>query len=168
MMTVTPVTSSSSSTTTAVSTGSPENTWLGHWASIRLRMVSRRTAGVKVEEYRLDPEDKDIRTSHHTPPQAAHTRKGHHISKAPQVTNIHSYPSWKFQNTTKEKSHCSPSRKAHAYTIWPDFWVGMVLVGNHRLFRIFEFPASETVSERFSSTVGFISISSSVFSLLKF
>ena len=44
MMTVTPVMSSSSSTATAVSTGSPENTWLGHWARIRLRMVSRRTA----------------------------------------------------------------------------------------------------------------------------
>ena len=54
MMTVTPVMSSSSSTATAVSTGSPENTWLGLWARIRLRIISRRTARVKVEENRLD------------------------------------------------------------------------------------------------------------------
>ena len=80
MMTVTPVMSSSSSTATVVSTGSPENNWLGHWARIRLRMISRRTARVKVEENRLDPEDKDIRTLGHTPPQAAHIRKGHHFS----------------------------------------------------------------------------------------
>ena len=86
MMTVTPTMSSSSSTATAVSMGSPENTWVGHWARIRLRMVSRRTAGVKVEEYRLDPEDKDVRTSGHTPPQAAHIRNGHRISKTPQLT----------------------------------------------------------------------------------
>ena len=31
-----------------VSPGSPENTWLGHWARTRLRMVSRRTARVKM------------------------------------------------------------------------------------------------------------------------
>ena len=62
MMTVTPVMSSSSSTATVVSTGSPENTWLGHWARIRLRTISRRTARVKEEEDRLDPEDKDGRT----------------------------------------------------------------------------------------------------------
>ena len=61
MMTVTPVMSSSSSTAPVVSTGSPENTWLGHWARTRLRMVSRRTARVKVEENRLDPVDKDVR-----------------------------------------------------------------------------------------------------------
>ena len=61
MMTVTPVMSSSSSTATVVSTGSPENTWLGHWARIRLRIISRRTARVKEEENRLDPEDKDVR-----------------------------------------------------------------------------------------------------------
>ena len=54
MMAVTPVMSSSSSTATAVSTGSPENTWLGLWARIRLRIISRRTARVKVEENRLD------------------------------------------------------------------------------------------------------------------
>ena len=69
MMTVTPVMSSSSSTATVVSTGSPENTCLGHWARIRLRMVSRRTARVKEEENRLDPEDKDVRTSGHTLPR---------------------------------------------------------------------------------------------------
>ena len=80
MMTVTPVMSSSSSTATGVSTGSPENTWLGHQARTRLRMVSRRTAKVKEEEDRLDPEDKDVRTSGHTPPPAAHIRRGHHIS----------------------------------------------------------------------------------------
>ena len=62
MMTVTPVVSSSSSTATVVSTGSPENTRLGHWARTRLRMLSRRTARVE-EENRLDPENKDIRTS---------------------------------------------------------------------------------------------------------
>ena len=62
MMTVTPVMSSSSSTATVVSTGSPENSWLGHWARIRLWMVSRRSARVKEEEDRLDPEDKDGRT----------------------------------------------------------------------------------------------------------
>ena len=86
MMTVTPVMSSSSSTATVVSPGSPENTWLGHWARITLRMVSRRTARVKVEENRLDPEDKDVRTLGHIPSQAAHLRKGHHISKTPQLT----------------------------------------------------------------------------------
>ena len=80
MMTVTPVMSSSSSTATVVSTGSPENTRLGHWARITLRMINRRTARVKVEENRLDPEDKDVRTLGHTPPQAAHIRRGHHIS----------------------------------------------------------------------------------------
>ena len=68
MMTVTPVMSSSSSTATVVSTGSPENTWLGHWARTRLRMISRRTARVKVEENRLDPEAKDARTSGHSLP----------------------------------------------------------------------------------------------------
>ena len=85
MMTMTPVMSSSSSTATVVSMGSPENTRLGHWARIRLRMVSRRTARVKVEENRLDSEDSDIRTLGHTPPQAAHIRRGHHISKTPQL-----------------------------------------------------------------------------------
>ena len=79
MMTVTPV-MNSSSTATVVSMGSPENTWLGHWARLRLRIISRRTARVKVEENRLDPEDKDVRTSGHTPPPAAHIRRGHHIS----------------------------------------------------------------------------------------
>ena len=79
MMAVTPV-MNSSSTATVVSMGSPENTWLGHWARLRLRIISRRTASVKVEENRLDPEDKDVRTSGHTPPQAAHIRRGHHIS----------------------------------------------------------------------------------------
>ena len=68
MMTVTPVMSSSSSTATVVSTGSPENSWLGHWARIRLRTISRRTARVKEEENRLDPEDKDVRTLGHIPP----------------------------------------------------------------------------------------------------
>ena len=63
MMTVTPVMSSSSSTATVVSTGSPENTWLGHWARIRLRMVSRRTARDKEH-----PEDKDVKTLGHTLP----------------------------------------------------------------------------------------------------
>ena len=53
-MAVTPMMSSSSSTATVVSTGSPENTWLGHGARITLRMVSRGTARVKVEENRLD------------------------------------------------------------------------------------------------------------------
>jgi len=77
MMTVTPVMSSSSSTATVVSPGSPENTWLDHWARSRLRMVSRRTARVKEEENRLDSEDKDVRTWGHTPPPAAHSRKGH-------------------------------------------------------------------------------------------
>ena len=85
MMTVTPVMSSSSSTATVVSTGSPENTWLDHQYRIRLRIISRRTARVKVEN-RLDPEDKDFRTSGHIPPQAAHIRRGHHISKTPQLT----------------------------------------------------------------------------------
>ena len=83
MMTVTPVMSSSSSTATVVSPGSPENTRLGHWARTRLRMLNKRTAGVKEGENRLDPEDNDVRTSGHTPPQAAHLRKGHHTSKTP-------------------------------------------------------------------------------------
>ena len=68
MMTVIPVVSSRSSTATVVSTGSPENTWLGHWARIRLRMVSRRTARIKEEKNRLDPENKDVRTSGNIPP----------------------------------------------------------------------------------------------------
>ena len=68
MMTVTPVVSSSSSTATVVSMGSPENTWLGHWARIRLRMISRRTARVKEKKYRLDPENKDVRISGNIPP----------------------------------------------------------------------------------------------------
>ena len=65
-MTVTPVMSSSSSTATVVSPGSPENTWLDHWARITLRMVSRRTARVKVEN-RLTQEAKDVRTLAHRP-----------------------------------------------------------------------------------------------------
>ena len=87
MMTVTPVMSSSSSTATVVSPGSPENIWLGHWARITLRMVSRRTARVKVEENRLDSRSQrrqDLGSSHH--PQAAHLTKGHRISKTPQLT----------------------------------------------------------------------------------
>ena len=68
MMTVTPVVSSSSSTATVVSMGSPENTWLGHWARIRLRMVSRRTARIKEKKNRLDPENKDVRISGNIPP----------------------------------------------------------------------------------------------------
>ena len=67
MMTVTPVMSSSSSTATVVSPGSPENNWLDHWARITLRMVSRRTARVKVEN-RLTQEAKDVRTLAHRPP----------------------------------------------------------------------------------------------------
>ena len=55
---MTPVVSSSSSTATVVSTGSPENTWLGHWARSRLRIISRRTARVKEEENRLDQENR--------------------------------------------------------------------------------------------------------------
>ena len=87
MMAVTPVMSSSSSTAPVVSTGSPENTWLGHRARITLRMVSRRTARVKVEKNRLDSENKNIRTLGHIPSQAAHLMKGHHhISKTPQLT----------------------------------------------------------------------------------
>ena len=58
MITITPVMSSSSSTATVVSMGSPENTRLGHGARTRLRMLSRRTARVKEEENRLDPETK--------------------------------------------------------------------------------------------------------------
>ena len=68
MMIMTPVVSSRSSTATVVSTGSPENTWLGHWARIRLGMVSRRTAKIKEEKNRLDPENKDVGTSGHIPP----------------------------------------------------------------------------------------------------
>ena len=67
MMAVTPM-MSSSSTATVVYTESPENTRLVNRARIRLRMLSRRTARVKVEENRLDPKDKDVRTSGHTPP----------------------------------------------------------------------------------------------------
>ena len=93
MMTVTPVMSSSSSTATVVSTGSPENNWLGHWARIRLRMISRRTARVKVEENRLDPEDKDIRTLGHTHLKTANLRKGHYLSKIPpQLPKTHCPP----------------------------------------------------------------------------
>ena len=85
MMTVTPVMSSSSSTATVVSTGSPENTWVDHRYRIRLRIISRRTARVKVEN-RLDSKDKDVRTLGHIPPQDSHIRKSHHISKTPQLT----------------------------------------------------------------------------------
>ena len=85
MMTVTPVMSSSSSTATVVSTGSPENTWLDQRYRIRLRIISRRTVRVKVEN-RLNSENKDVRTLGHIPPQDAHIRKSHHISKTPQLT----------------------------------------------------------------------------------
>ena len=93
MMTVTPVMSSNSSTATVLSMESPENTCLGHWARTRLRMISRRLlqfqgqgsrGRFKEEENRLDPEDKDVRTLGHTPPQVAHPRKDLHISKIPQ------------------------------------------------------------------------------------
>ena len=83
MMTVTPVMSSSSSRATVVSTGSPENTWLDQWYRIRLRIISRRTARVKVEN-RLDSKDNDVRALGHIPPQVAHLRKDLHISKIPQ------------------------------------------------------------------------------------
>ena len=90
MMTVTPVMSSSSSTATVVSTGSPENTWLGHWARTRLRIISRRTARVKVEN-RLDSRSQrrqDLGSQ--PPPHAAHIRKGHCISKTPpQLLKTH-------------------------------------------------------------------------------
>ena len=67
MMAVTPVMSSSSSTATVVSTGSPENTWLGHRYKIRLRIISRTTTRVKVEENRTGstPEAKDVKTLGH-------------------------------------------------------------------------------------------------------
>ena len=38
----------------------------------------------------MDSEDKDVRTSGHIPPQAAHIRRGHHISKTPQLTKYKS------------------------------------------------------------------------------
>ena len=68
MMTVTPVMSSSSSTATVVSTGSPENTWLDQRYRIRLRIISRRTVRVKVEN-RLDSKDEDVRDLGHIPPR---------------------------------------------------------------------------------------------------
>lgn len=52
MMKVSPIMSNSSSTHPVIYTGSPENRWLGHWASIRHRIVSRRAARVKLEENR--------------------------------------------------------------------------------------------------------------------
>lgn len=106
-MTVTPVMSSSSSTATVVSTGSPENTWLDQRYRIRLRIISRRTVRVKVEN-RLDSKDEDVRALGHIPPQDAHIRKSHHISKISIISptdKIHTpVPSCQFQNMTKEKS----------------------------------------------------------------
>ena len=125
MMTVTPVMSSSSSTATVVSMGSPENTWLGHWARSRLRMVSRRTARVKEEENRLDSEDKDGKAWGHTPPQAAQIKKGiisllllnNRKRKSKKTTHTHTHTftphSLNFRIPPKEKSQCSPSREAH-------------------------------------------------------
>lgn len=52
MMKVVPKISRSSSPADVVHSGSPENRWLGHWASIRHRIVSRRTARVMLEENR--------------------------------------------------------------------------------------------------------------------
>ena len=99
------------------------------------------------------PRNKDVRTLGHTPPQAAHLRKGQCISKTPPQLPKTQNPnlSCQFQNMTKEKSHCSPSRETHPQTICPDIWVGVVLVGNHRLFRIIKGPASGTGSERLAS-----------------
>ena len=113
-MTVTPMMSSGSSTATVVSMGSPENTWLGHWARTRLIMVSRRTARVKEEENRLDPEDKDVRILGHTPSQPAPIRKGHQSYKSPLLKKTHTPTlSCQFKNMTKEKFHWSPSREAY-------------------------------------------------------
>ena len=86
MMTVTPVVSNSSSTATVVSTGSPENTWLGHWARIRLRMVSRRTVRIKEENNRLDPETMMSGPRVTSFPETTNIRKGHHIFKTPPLT----------------------------------------------------------------------------------
>ena len=65
MTAMTPVVSNSS-TATVMYTESPENTRLVNRARIRLRTISWRTARVKVEENRLDPEDKDVITLGHT------------------------------------------------------------------------------------------------------
>ena len=113
MMTVTPVMSSSSSTVTVVSPGSPENNWLDHWARITLRMVSRRTARVKVEN-RLTQEAKDVRTlAHRAPPTpGCPPQEGPSYFQDSSTDKIHTpTTSCQSQNMTKEKFHCSPSRE---------------------------------------------------------
>lgn len=85
MMTVIPAMSSSSSTAPAVNPGSPENTWLGHRARSRLRMVSRRTARVKGEDSRLNSRGQMGQDLGSPLPHTAHPRKGHHICKTPQL-----------------------------------------------------------------------------------
>ena len=54
MMTVTPMMSSSSSTAPGVYPESPENPLLDHWTRITLKIIIRRTTGVKVEENRFN------------------------------------------------------------------------------------------------------------------
>ena len=54
MMTMTPMMSSSSSTAPGVYPESPENPLLDHWTRITLKMIIRRTTGVKVEENRFN------------------------------------------------------------------------------------------------------------------
>ena len=116
MMAVTPVMSSSSSTATVVSMGSPENTWLGHWYTIRLKIISRTTTRVEVEENRTGstPEAKDVKTLGHTPPQNFPHHEGSSYLQHSSTDEIHIPTlSCQFQNTTRERSRCSPSSKAH-------------------------------------------------------
>lgn len=113
MMAVIPAMSSSSSTAPAVNPGSPENTWLGHRARSRLRMVSRRTARVKGRTAGSTPEAKWAKTSGH--PSPILPTPGRAITFArPLAASIPTpCPSCQSQKVTKEKSPCSPSRKAH-------------------------------------------------------
>lgn len=62
---------------------------------------------------------------------------------------------------------CSPSSRAHPYTIRPDFRVGVVLAGLCRPVVVREVPALGTDSKELASSAGFIgTISISVFSCL--
>ena len=131
MMTVTPVMSSSSSTATAVSTGSPENTCLGHWARIRLRMVSRRTAGSRWRGTGWTPEDKDAGTLGHTHLKTAYLRKGHLISKIPpQLPQTHRPPhTAKFRiqpkrNPTAHQAGRHIHRQSTQISEWGQCWRG--------------------------------------------
>lgn len=112
MMNVIPRISRSSSPATVMNTGSPENRWLGQWANIKHRTISKSAARVKFEENRSNSRSQICRDlgSYPTPNFATLRR----ATMSPRLLiNCQRHIFCQFQNTTKEKSYCSPSSKAH-------------------------------------------------------